>query len=180
MPDVNGQTTSPVPLDLDDFLDRLRGYAGEIDTDPLTNSVFSLAQALLQDLDTGAHSLDELTGLVDTIHFQLLCDRAERFRQQHAEVGGAVLGRLLLVVRHLLGLCARVWGQQECEAGPRAGGMKRAADEGDEPPAQRRALDSSVPAADSTGRTTGVNEAGAIFVGNLVRAAPTERTHVAH
>lgn len=88
MPDVNGQTTSPVPLDLGAFLDRLRGYAGEIDTDPLTNSVFSLAQALLQDLDTGAHSLDELTGLVDTIHFQLLCDRAERFRKQHAEVGG--------------------------------------------------------------------------------------------
>lgn len=79
---------SPVPLDLDVFLDRLRSYAGEIGSDPLTNSVFSLALALMQDLDAGRRSLEDLTGLIDTIHFRLLCERAERFREQHTAVGG--------------------------------------------------------------------------------------------
>ena len=87
MPDAKSRVTSPVPLDLDAFLDELRDYAGDIGSDPLTNSVFSLALALMQDLDTGRRSLSDLTGLVDTIHFRLLRERADSFRSQHQAVG---------------------------------------------------------------------------------------------
>lgn len=85
-----GQTadkTKALPIDQDALLDRLRADAARIETDPLTNSVFSLALNLFQDLDSGRHTLKDLTGLIDTIHFDLLCERAGRFRAQHEAVG---------------------------------------------------------------------------------------------
>ncbi|WP_084396691.1 phosphoenolpyruvate carboxylase [Henriciella aquimarina] len=84
MTDAHPRRTSPVPLDRQGLLDRLRAYASDIDHDPMTNSVFSLAMALFQDLDSGHHTLEALTEPVDTFHFDLLCERAEDFRKQHS------------------------------------------------------------------------------------------------
>ncbi|MEM5518362.1 phosphoenolpyruvate carboxylase [Henriciella sp. AS95] len=78
------QTTA---LDLATVQETLRKYAAEIDSDPLTNSVYSLALSLFQDLDCGKQTLEDLEPLIDDIHFKLLCDRADRFRAQHTAVG---------------------------------------------------------------------------------------------
>ena len=88
MTDAERETTKPVPLDFDAVLEQLRGYAADIKSDPLTNSVFDLSLALFQDLETGRHDLSGIAGLVDTVHFHLLCERAGRFRAQHEAVGG--------------------------------------------------------------------------------------------
>ncbi|MEQ8556938.1 MAG: phosphoenolpyruvate carboxylase [Henriciella sp.] len=87
MADAQPRRTSPLPLDRDAILDRLRFHASEIENDPLTNSVFALALELFQDLDSEQTSLTDLTSLIDTFHFDLLCDRATRFREQHIAVG---------------------------------------------------------------------------------------------
>lgn len=81
MPD-RPEMTAP-PLTVESLLERLRAYADEIHDKPLTNSVFSLALSLFQDLDSGRASLDDFAGLIDTLHYDLLCGRAERFRAQH-------------------------------------------------------------------------------------------------
>ncbi|MGB3627771.1 MAG: phosphoenolpyruvate carboxylase [Henriciella sp.] len=75
-------------IKLDAVRDRLRDYAAHIGTDPLTNSVFSFARSLFQDLDCGKRQLDDVAPLIDQIHFELLVDRADTFRDQHEGVGG--------------------------------------------------------------------------------------------
>ena len=87
MTDAPSRPQPAVSLDRDGVLERLRAHATRIESDPLTNSVFSLALEVFQGLDTGSASLDTLASLVDTLHFDLLCDRAGRFRDQHAAVG---------------------------------------------------------------------------------------------
>ncbi len=79
--------TPATPLDLDGIRKALRQRADSIETDPLTNSVFSFALALFQDLDAGRTSLDDLADTIDTLHAELVRGRADRFRSQHIAVG---------------------------------------------------------------------------------------------
>lgn len=78
---------SATSLDLTSVQETLRVNAAEIEKDPLTNSVLSLALSLFQDLDCGNHHLEEFAPLIDDVHFKLLCERADRFRAQHISVG---------------------------------------------------------------------------------------------
>ncbi len=75
-----------IPLKMENVLEALRDNATAIQTDPLTNSVFSLALSMFQTLENGDHSLEDFTSLIDTIHFELLQARAERFRDQHGAI----------------------------------------------------------------------------------------------
>ena len=72
------------PLSLDWAQDFLRREAARIDADPLTNSVFSLAQTLFRKLEAGDTRLEDLSALVDEVHLILLDERAGHFRDQHA------------------------------------------------------------------------------------------------
>lgn len=72
------------PLSLDWAQDFLRKEAARIEADPLTNSVFSLAQTLFRKLESGEVSLDQLSRLAGEVHLMLLDERAGHFRAQHA------------------------------------------------------------------------------------------------
>lgn len=69
---------------LDWAQDFLREEASRIDADPLTNSVFSLAQSLFRRLERGEHSVGDLARLAEEVHLTLLDERARQFRAQHA------------------------------------------------------------------------------------------------
>ncbi|MFN4025752.1 MAG: phosphoenolpyruvate carboxylase, partial [Hyphomonas sp.] len=62
----------------------LRLEAERISEDPMTNSVFALAQTLFREIDTGLTGLDEVAALVDEAHLVLVAQRAERLRERHA------------------------------------------------------------------------------------------------
>ncbi len=72
------------PLSLDWAQDFLRREAARIDADPLTNSVFSLAQTLFRKLEAGETRLEDLSALAGEVHLILLEERAGHFREQHA------------------------------------------------------------------------------------------------
>ena len=63
----------------------LRQQAERIEEDPMTNSVFALAQTLFRDIEQGETSLDEVAGLVDEAHLLVVSQRAERLRERHAD-----------------------------------------------------------------------------------------------
>ena len=73
------------PLDPARIRETLRGYADSIETDPLTNSVFSFALGLFQDLDSGRTDLGRIGETVDALHFDLLRERAEQFSRDRAQ-----------------------------------------------------------------------------------------------
>ena len=78
-------TRAPKPLlTLESAQDFLREQARRIDVDPMTNSVFALTQALFRDLEEGQASLADLSKLANEVHLELIDQRAERFRAQHA------------------------------------------------------------------------------------------------
>ena len=62
----------------------LREQAARIEIDPLTNSVFALAQTLFRDLERGDAKISDLSKLADEVHLDLIEERAERFRDQHS------------------------------------------------------------------------------------------------
>jgi phosphoenolpyruvate carboxylase len=62
----------------------LRQEAARIDADPLTNSVFSLAQTLFRKLEADEISVENLSALSEDVHLMLLDERADAFRRQHA------------------------------------------------------------------------------------------------
>lgn len=79
--------TRKTPLDPARIRKFLRDHAEGIDRDPLTNSVFSFALQLFQDLEAGRTSLSSVAETVDVLHFDLLQARADKFRAQHTEIG---------------------------------------------------------------------------------------------
>ncbi|MEL6378276.1 MAG: phosphoenolpyruvate carboxylase [Pseudomonadota bacterium] len=76
--------------DTDAFLswcrDRLNTIAGEIDDDPMINSVQRLAHLLAVKLEDGACTLDDLDGLARHLSDQALEKRADRFVAAHPPV----------------------------------------------------------------------------------------------
>jgi phosphoenolpyruvate carboxylase len=72
------------PLSLDWAQTFLRQEAARIDADPLTNSVFSLAQTLFRKLEADEISVENLSALSEDVHLMLLDERADAFRRQHA------------------------------------------------------------------------------------------------
>lgn len=64
--------------------DYLRMQAERIHDNPLTNSVFALAQGMFADLESGATGIDEIGALVDETHLLLVQQRAERLRERHS------------------------------------------------------------------------------------------------
>lgn len=62
----------------------LRQQAERIEDDPMTNSVFALAQTLFRDIEQGETGLDEVAGLIDEAHLLLVSQRAGRLRERHA------------------------------------------------------------------------------------------------
>ncbi|MBA4227145.1 MAG: phosphoenolpyruvate carboxylase [Hyphomonas sp.] len=62
----------------------LRLQAGRIAEDPMTNSVFALAQTVFRDIEQGETSLDEIAALINEAHLLLVSQRAERLRERHA------------------------------------------------------------------------------------------------
>ncbi|MBA3066962.1 MAG: phosphoenolpyruvate carboxylase [Hyphomonas sp.] len=81
---MSQSTRKSPPLSLDWAQTFLRQEASRIDADPLTNSVFSLAQTLFRKLEADEISLASLSRLSDEVHLLLLDERAEAFRRQHA------------------------------------------------------------------------------------------------
>lgn len=80
-------TTKPrklAPISLPWAQDFLRQEATRIDADPLTNSVFSLAQTLFRKLEAGDTSLASLAKLSEEVHLSLIETRAAAFRERHA------------------------------------------------------------------------------------------------
>ena len=69
----------------------LRQQAVRIGEDPMTNSVFALAQTLFRDIEQGETSLDEVAGLIDEAHLLVVTERAARLRERHA---GAKPGKI--------------------------------------------------------------------------------------
>ncbi len=78
------ETPPPAPLSLPWAHDMLRAEAGRIAADPMTNSVFALAQRLLRALETGEATISNLAALARDVDLELIDDRAARFREQHA------------------------------------------------------------------------------------------------
>ncbi|MDP1553901.1 MAG: phosphoenolpyruvate carboxylase, partial [Hyphomonas sp.] len=74
---------TPAPS-LDWAQDFLRREAARIDADPLTNSVFSLAQTLFRKLESDEFDLAQLSALAEEVHLTLLDERAGQFRRQHS------------------------------------------------------------------------------------------------
>lgn len=58
-------------------------HSCQIVRDPLTNSVFRLAQDYFQDLSSGALSLDDLAGLAAKIRADLITERRDALHRQH-------------------------------------------------------------------------------------------------
>lgn len=79
---IRARKTAPLTLDWAQTF--LRQEASRIDADPLTNSVFSLAQTLFRKLEADEISVATLAGLSDDVHMTLLDERADAFRRQHA------------------------------------------------------------------------------------------------
>lgn len=79
--------TKTTPLDPVRIRKSLKHYADSIETDPLTNSVFCFALQLFQDLEAGRADLGSVGETVDALHFDLLQERADQFRAQHAAIG---------------------------------------------------------------------------------------------
>lgn len=77
----------------------LRLQAERIAEDPMTNSVFALAQTLFRDIEQGETSLDEVAGLIDEAHFLVVSERAARLRDRH---DGAKPGTIWAQVRSQL------------------------------------------------------------------------------
>jgi len=80
---MSSRTSKSAALSLDWAQDFLRQEAARIDADPLTNSVFSLAQTLFRKLESGEFSLEQFSRLADAVHLTLLDERAAQFRAQH-------------------------------------------------------------------------------------------------
>jgi phosphoenolpyruvate carboxylase len=78
------RATQPSRLTLDWAQTFLREEAARIEVDPLTNSVFSLAQTLFRKLEAGEISLPDLSRLAGDVHLALIEARAAQFRAQHA------------------------------------------------------------------------------------------------
>jgi phosphoenolpyruvate carboxylase len=78
------KTTATPPLTLDAAQEFLREQAKRIDIDPMTNSVFALTQTLFRDLEDGKITQADLAALANEVHLELINERAERFRAQHA------------------------------------------------------------------------------------------------
>lgn len=77
-------TTFYMPaLEKSALYDRLRDYASAIKTDPMTNSVFRLAQDVFFDLSENRISPDDLSKLVADIELDLFVERASYLRRQH-------------------------------------------------------------------------------------------------
>ncbi|MEO0320165.1 MAG: hypothetical protein AAF199_04635, partial [Pseudomonadota bacterium] len=66
--------------------DRLNAIAGEIDNDPMINSVQRLSHLLAVRLEEGTDSLDDLEGLARLLSDQALRQRADRFVTAHPPV----------------------------------------------------------------------------------------------
>lgn len=81
---MTSRPRKPDPISLDWAQDFLRQEAARIDADPLTNSVFSLAQTLFRKLEAGETTLSGLTGLSEEVHLSLIEARAKAFRERHA------------------------------------------------------------------------------------------------
>ncbi|ABI76335.1 putative phosphoenolpyruvate carboxylase [Hyphomonas neptunium ATCC 15444] len=62
----------------------LRQQAERIEDDPMTNSVFALAQTLFRDIEQGETGLDEVAGLIEEAHLLAVSQRAERLRERHS------------------------------------------------------------------------------------------------
>lgn len=80
-------TTKPKkadPANLAWAQDFLRQEAARIEADPMTNSVFSLAQTLFRRLEAGETSLAALAKLSEEVHLSLIEARAIAFRERHA------------------------------------------------------------------------------------------------
>ena len=76
--------TSTPPLTLDATQEFLREQAQRIEVDPMTNSVFALTQTLFRDLEDGKATQADLAALANEVHLELIDERANRFRVQHA------------------------------------------------------------------------------------------------
>ena len=98
-------TTIASPHTLEAAQDFLREHAARIEIDPLTNSVFALAQTLFRDVETGRVKLADLSKLADEVHLDLIEARAERFRAQHA--GGKAKAAWETLTAQLEDLAAR-------------------------------------------------------------------------
>jgi len=70
--------------------DFLRREAARIDTDPLTNSVFPLAQTLFRKLEPEEAEPGQLPALAGEVHLTLLDERAGQFRRQHSGADAAL------------------------------------------------------------------------------------------
>ena len=77
-------TTLSSKLSLETAQDYLREQAARIDVDPMTNSVFALAQTLFRQIEAGDAKLSDLSKLADEVHLDLIEERADRFRAQHS------------------------------------------------------------------------------------------------
>lgn len=67
----------------------LRALAERIKVDPQTNSVFDFARGLFLALEAGETDLDRLDALTDEVGLALLVERADRFRERHADADPA-------------------------------------------------------------------------------------------
>mgnify|MGYP003642457076 FL=1 len=74
---------NPTPLTLSAAQDFLRAQSERIAVDPMTNSVFAMAQSLFQDVESGTTSVADLARFAGDLHLTLIEDRADRFRKQH-------------------------------------------------------------------------------------------------
>lgn len=98
-------TTTTSPTTLETAQSFLRTQAARIEIDPLTNSVFALAQTLFRDLETGKAKLADLSKLADEVHLDLIEERADRFRTQHA--GGKAKNAWASLIEELETLAAQ-------------------------------------------------------------------------
>lgn len=80
---------------------KLRASAAQIETDPLTNSVFDVAQQLFSDLETGHTNLGQLETLTQEVFLDLTEQRALRFRQQHFAADGTPVTKIIEVLEKL-------------------------------------------------------------------------------
>lgn len=81
-------TSSPSSLSLANAQAYLRASAEQIQTNPLTNSVFSLARELFSNLQSGTSDIGALEALTQNVFQELTEQRALRFRDQHFTEGG--------------------------------------------------------------------------------------------
>lgn len=67
----------------------LRLRAEEIIENPMTNSVFALAQAVFQDMEAGETQVGDVADLIDETHLLLVEQRAARLRERHSKADPA-------------------------------------------------------------------------------------------